>query len=85
MTVIEIVKNNPHLTGFDLFYECYPRKKALGDAEKAWKQMQKEMPPIEEMLGTIGRNLSTGEWSRARAQFIPYPASWLRAKGWADE
>lgn len=83
--VLELLKERPELTGFELFKAAYPRKKSWGDAQKAWVQTAKVRPPIEKILATIERNLSTGAWRMDEPQYIPYPATWLRAWGWDDE
>ena len=27
----------------------------------------------------------SSDWTKDNGQYIPYPATWLRAKGWEDE
>lgn len=68
---------------FEDFYTAYPRKKSREDARKAWGQaLAKGFSPDEIMAG-LRINLPS---MRAKdPQFVPYPATWLRAGGWADE
>jgi hypothetical protein len=70
---------------FDTFWKAYPRKKSKADALKAWKQVK----PSQELLDTILSKLvllqKCDDWTKDDGQFIPYPASWLRAGGWDDE
>lgn len=68
---------------FAEFYELYPRKKSRMDAEKAWGQMLKKGVSAEEIMAGLRRNLP--ELKRKDPQFVPYPASWLRAGSWEDE
>lgn len=68
---------------FNEWYKEYPRKKSRGDAEKAWSQVLKAGHDPEDILEGLRRNLAS--MLRRDAQFIPYPASWLRAQGWWDE
>jgi hypothetical protein len=84
---VQLIKNEAvgKLSDFELFWESYPRKKSKGDALKAWKQTESVRPAIEELLGAIESQLRTPQWQEAGGQFIPYPASWLRKWGWADE
>lgn len=84
---LELVKNEAvaKLNDFDLFWECYPRKKSKGDAMKAWRQTEPHRPSIEEILGAIEQQMRSHDWQKDGGQFIPYPASWLRDWGWADE
>jgi len=37
------------------------------------------------MLTAIERAKKSSQWTKENGQFIPYPATWLRAKGWEDE
>lgn len=71
------------LADFDLFWEIYPRKRARLDAHKAWQQTKSQHPPIEAMIAAVQQKLRSGEWRDA--EFIPYPATWLRRGQWADE
>jgi len=60
-------------TGFDKFWELYPKKVAKADALKAWNKAIKTKT-ADELL----------KWTKAYAEsklpditYIPYPASWL--------
>jgi hypothetical protein len=72
------------MTRFELFYVAYPKKRNRGDAEKAWKALK----PDEELTRTIVEAVRVAkqrdDWCKDGGQFIPYPSSWLRAKGWED-
>ncbi len=70
------------LEGFSDFYARYPRHKKPGDAEKAWKTV-KAAEKQEQIMAALNQQIVSGEWSNPK--FIPYPASWLRAKCWEDE
>lgn len=71
--------------GFADFWNLYPKKKNKGDAEKAWKALK----PDVDLKAVIGRAIlrwrGSAQWQKDGGQFIPYPASWLRAKGWEDQ
>lgn len=69
---------------FGEFYNTYPRKKEPTDARKAWDKMIKAADPqtIIEGARRLAAEVAAG---RKDLQFTPYPASWLRAGGWADE
>lgn len=69
---------------FEQFWNAYPRKKSKGDAEKAWAQTSKLRPPPAELLASLESLKRSEDWLKDSGQFIPYPASWLRAKGWED-
>lgn len=68
---------------FNRFYDAYPKKRSRGAAEKAFAKLAPDNETVDLMLAAIARTMASGEW--ADPQFIPYPASWLNAKGWMDE
>jgi hypothetical protein len=70
---------------FSVFWAAYPRKLAKGDAWKAWKQTEKERPPLPAILAAIAAQKGSDGWTKDGGGFIPYPATWLRAFRWADE
>ena len=70
---------------FEKFWDTYPRKKSKGDAEKAWKQIKPSPELVEIIISKVVLLKSSQEWLREGGEFIPYPATWLRAKGWEDE
>lgn len=66
---------------FDRFMAAYPNKVARGAAEKAWAAMA---PPLNEVLEALDwQRLSEG-WTKDGGQYIPHPATWIRAKRWMD-
>jgi hypothetical protein len=70
---------------FEEFWVRYPLKKKKGDALKAWKQTGKKRPPLGALLAKLDALKASGDWTKDGGQFIPYPATWLRADGWEDE
>lgn len=71
------------LSLFQRFYAAYPRKKHPGDAEKAFIATKADEALLAKMLAAIDAARSSGDWSDPK--FIPYPATWLRARGWEDQ
>jgi hypothetical protein len=71
------------MTTFAEFYRLYPRKKKPFDAEKAWGQMLKKGFTANEIMDGLRRNLP--DLQSKDPQFVPYPASWLRAGEWRNE
>lgn len=69
---------------FKEFWEAYPKKKSKGQAERAWKQIKPDQALLETMLGSIGVAKRSLDWQKEGGQYIPHPATWLRAKGWED-
>lgn len=70
---------------FDLFWKAYPYKKSKGDAEKAWKKINPDPELLATMILKIEKAKSSVKWIKDNGEFIPYPATWLNAKGWEDE
>jgi hypothetical protein len=70
---------------FEVFWLNYPLKKKKRDALKAWKQTKDIRPPAADLLAKLGALKASREWMKDGGQFIPHPATWLRADGWEDE
>ena len=70
---------------FEVFYKAYPKHKSRGDAEKAWKTLKPDDKKLAEIMDGLERAKCSPDWKKENGRFIPYPASWLRAKGWEDE
>ncbi len=70
---------------FDAFWEVYPKKKSKGDAFNAFKALSPNDVLLAKMLLGIKTARESWQWRKEGGQFIPYPATWLRAKGWEDE
>lgn len=84
-TDTEKKKAYAQLSGFAEFWSAYPRKKNKGDAEKAWRSLKPDGEMVALILAAVALGKSGNEWQKDGGQFIPYPASWLRARGWEDE
>ena len=70
---------------FDAFWEAYPRKRSKGQAEKTWVKINPDDDLLEEILAGLENAKRSVDWQKDGGQFIPYPATWLNAKGWEDE
>jgi hypothetical protein len=68
---------------FDVFYKNYPKKKNKGKAEQAWKKVKPEQYQL--IMDALANACSSDDWKKDDGKFIPYPSSWLNAKGWEDE
>ena len=71
--------------GFDIFWKAYPKKKSKGDAEKVWKKLKPNAELQSRILKAINLLSASEDWKKQNGQFIPYPATWLNAKGWEDQ
>jgi hypothetical protein len=68
---------------FAVFYSLYPRKMARKDAEKAWKSMTTDEQ--EKAIEALPQHLKYWKVKETAKDYIPYPASWLRAGRYDDE
>jgi hypothetical protein len=70
---------------FDEFWAQYPKKRSKGRAERAWVKIKPDEQLFKAILDGLERAKTSGEWQKDSGQYIPYPATWLNAKGWEDE
>jgi len=70
---------------FDEFWERYPKKRSKGRAERAWVKIKPDEQLFKAILDGLERAKTSVEWLKDDGQYIPYPSSWLNAKGWEDE
>lgn len=70
---------------FDAFWESYPRKRSKGQAEKTWIKINPDDDLLEEILAGLENAKRSVDWQKDGGQYIPYPSTWLNAKGWEDE
>jgi hypothetical protein len=68
---------------FAVFYSLYPRKMARKDAEKAWRSMTPDEQ--EKAIEALPNHLKYWKIKETAKDYIPYPASWLRAGRYDDE
>lgn len=73
------------LSKFEIFWKEYPKKKSKGQAEKAWKKIVFKNGLFEHIISKLNLLKTSNDWLKENGQFIPYPATWLNAKGWEDE
>jgi len=70
---------------FDLFWEAYPKKKSKGQAESSFAKLNPDKTMVDMFVAKLEIASKSEDWTKDRGQFIPYPATWLNAKGWEDE
>src|SRR3972149_11639439 len=70
---------------FNLFWEAYPKRKSKGQAEKAWLKIKPSEQLLATMFAKIEQAKTSEDWIKEGGKYIPYPATWLNAKGWEDE
>lgn len=70
--------------GFQRFWSAYPKRVNKGQALKAWEQVKGDKL-LDEILPSLEKHKAWSQWRKDGGQFIPNPATWLRAEGWANE
>lgn len=70
---------------FDTFWEEYPRKRSKGQAEKTWIKIDPDEETFKAILEGLDNAKRSIDWQKDGGQYIPYPSTWLNAKGWEDE
>lgn len=69
---------------FEKFWEVYPKKRSKGQAEKAWFKIRPNEQLHDRILKALERAKTSADWKKKNGEFIPYPATWLNARGWED-
>ena len=70
---------------FDKFWNAYPKKVSKGNVEKWFTKNKPSEDLVNEMITKINLLKETKQWKSDNGQYIPYPTTWLNAKGWEDE
>lgn len=74
----EIVDQKPE---FGDFWALYCKRVAKADARKAWSKLK----PAQQLAALVACVAWARVWANTDYQFLPYPATWLRAERWEDE
>lgn len=67
---------------FETFWSAYPKKEGKKDAESAWAKVN---VPLAQILAAVTAKAKSDDWIKAKGQFVPLPATYLRGKRWEDE
>jgi hypothetical protein len=70
---------------FNKFYEEYPKKKSKGNVEKWFLKNKPSEELVNKMIEKVNILKKTSDWKKENGKYIPYPSTWLNAKGWEDE
>ncbi|MDL2205344.1 hypothetical protein LJC33_00350 [Eubacteriales bacterium OttesenSCG-928-N13] len=69
---------------FNRFWEVYPKKVSIGDAEKAWAKVDPDDTLAERIIQAVTAAKRFDTRFREK-QYTPHPASWLNGKEWMNE
>lgn len=78
-------KPQVYSSGFEHFWQNYPRKSGKDAAWKVYQRRNGEIPKGEEMAAILARHSQAEQWQRDAGQYIPLPATWLNQGRWKDE
>lgn len=70
---------------FARFWAAYPKRVAKKEARRAWAQIRPDALTVDRILTALAWQCQQPAWTKDDGQFVPYPASWLRAERWEDE
>lgn len=72
-------------SGFEMFWEAYPRKENRTAAIKAWNEAPKEtVLQIPDILNAIERHKLSRQWTQDGGRYIPSPAKYISEQRWKD-
>jgi hypothetical protein len=71
--------------GFNRFWAMYPKHVARLDALKAWTKLQPKPELVDRIISALEVQKLQESWQRARGQFVPHAATWIRGERWMDE
>lgn len=83
-SIFDIEKNYDNKI-FEKFWNEYPKKISKGNAEKWFKKNKPTNDLVDLMIEKLKIYKETEQWKKDNGKYIPYPSSWLNAKGWEDE
>jgi phage replication O-like protein O len=81
----EILQKKYVRADFEKFWSVYPKRKSKGAAEKAFFKVNPDEQLLGIMITAIEQAKASTAWIEEKGKYIPYPASWLNARGWEDE
>jgi hypothetical protein len=70
---------------FDAFWREYPKRRAKGNAEKAFAKIKPSEQLFEAIMNGLKRAKTSEDWQKDNGKYIPHPATWLNGKRWEDE
>lgn len=84
-TTAETTSTTTKQDRFNQFWEAYPRKKAKGNAERAWSKINPDQALTNTIIAAVHEQKRSHDWIKEEGTYIPYPATWLNGKCWEDE
>ena len=72
-------------SAFDAFWSVYPKRKAKPAAIDAWRRLGPDEALAGQIITAAKKWADTDEWGRDGGKYVPYPAKWLKQRGWEDD
>ena len=69
---------------FRQFWEAYPRKVSMGDAEKAWLELSPDEELAKTIIGAVAEAVKRDIRFKTE-RYTPIPSTWLRSKSWLNK
>lgn len=67
---------------FNRFWEIWPYKVSIGQAEKAWAKINPDEQLTNQIIEGVKRSIRYDK--RFKDGYTPHPSTWLNSKGWED-
>lgn len=81
----EKAKKNDAETGFDTFWDNYPRHDSKQKARESYNKALKKGVTLDVLLLAIEKQKQSRQWQENGGQYIPYASTWLNQERWEDE
>lgn len=78
-----VEKPSGYSEAFEAFWRSYPKRINKGSAFTSWKKLR--AADHAAVMAGLEAKKKCADWLKEGGKFIPYPASWLTARGWEDE
>lgn len=72
-------------SGFDRFWNVYPRRVGKQDALKAWGQLAPDEDLVDKIVAGVERWKTCDQWTKDGGKFICYPATFIRGRRWEED
>lgn len=69
-------------SGFDRFWDKYPRHRDREGALEAWQALAPDDPTQERILRALEKAMDSPQWLEEDGRYIPQAATWLRDRRW---
>lgn len=70
---------------FNSFWEAYPKKVSVGQAEKTFIKKVVDEETLHSILKDLNKRQYFIDWTKDKGKWIPHASTYLNAEGWLDE